>query len=69
MTPEESIGKGRWPDLAASVYLFYFESNDNGDINDLKWIHDWAVPEGEIFTKKDHTLFVDNSQKVVEANK
>ncbi|MCJ1246225.1 hypothetical protein MMC30_003431 [Trapelia coarctata] len=50
LTAHESIERGRWPDLTASVYLFEFGAGRHGDITTLKWVHDWAVPAGEIFS-------------------
>lgn len=60
MTAEEFISRGRWPDLSASAYIFYFGSDQGSDIDTLTWIHDWAVPEGEIFVD---TSRVDGGQQ------
>ena len=52
ITPEESIARGRWPDLDKSVYLFKFNGEEGKEITSLTWSHEWAVPSGETFTKQ-----------------
>lgn len=63
MTAEESKSNGRWPDLSASVYLFYLGSDQGSGIDTLKWIHDWTVPEGEIFVKDTFGMDVEGGQQ------
>jgi hypothetical protein len=63
MTAEESISKGRWPDLSASVYLFYLDSDQSSSIDTLKWTHDWTVPESEMFVKDTFGVYVDGGQQ------
>lgn len=63
MTAEESISKGHWPNLPTSVYLFYLDSDQGSGINTLKWVHDWTVPEGEIFVKDTFGMDIDGGQQ------
>lgn len=51
LTAEESIARGRWPDLEARVYLLHFETDEDGRMNRVRWDHDWAIASGEIFVR------------------
>ena len=51
LTAEESIVRGRWPDLEARVYLLHFEPGSDGYMTRIRWEHDWAIASGEIFVR------------------
>lgn len=51
LTADESIVRRRWPDLDSAVYLFHFEPDNGNSVTALRWVHDWAVPDGEVFVK------------------
>ena len=52
LTEDESVRRGRFPDLDIRMYIFVFEMNDLGRISTLRWLHDLDVPNGEIFKRK-----------------
>ncbi|KAF2801728.1 beta-lactamase/transpeptidase-like protein [Mytilinidion resinicola] len=61
LTEVESLHLGRWPDLDATMYIFYFQSSEDGKINGLRWEHDGDVPDGEVFLLRPVVQMVDQT--------
>lgn len=64
----ESMRLGRWPDLDAPTYIFYFETHDTKAINSVRWYHDPDVPVGELF-RRDRGAHQESSDIVTPVQK
>ena len=52
MTYKDCLTREMWPKTSKNYYLLEFGTDISGDITTITWRPDWAVPAGELFTKR-----------------
>ena len=52
MTYQDCLRREMWPKVWKNYYLLIFGSDGEGNITCITWRPDWAVPDGELFTKR-----------------
>lgn len=48
---EEQAKRGRWPIASSEYFMLKFAASSNGDVDQITWAMDGAVPSGEILRK------------------
>jgi len=54
MTYEDCLRREMWPKTFKPYYLLEFGTDTHGNVTCITWRPDWAVAEGEIFTRRRH---------------